>query len=109
MINPASNLTRKSQPAGHWLNPMLLGLCLCILGLRSVVTESPVATTSAGSLNTYDLAYSLVLSFVLIVAATLWLLRALCQRQTGYQATGLGIGAVLLSIAAVAATLSAPP
>ena len=86
---------------------MLLGLCLCVLGLRCVVTESPVATTSAGSLNTYDLAYSLVLSFVLIAAATLWLIRAMCHRQTGYQTTGLGIGAVLLSIAAVAATLAA--
>lgn len=87
---------------------MLLGLCLCVLGLRCVVTESPVATTSAGSLNTYDLAYSLVLSFVLIAAAALWLIRTMCRRQMGYQATGLGIGAVLLGIAAVAATFSAP-
>ncbi|MCH8215942.1 MAG: O-antigen ligase family protein [Planctomycetes bacterium] len=108
MIKPASNPTLKSRPAGLGLNSMLLGLCLCVLGLRCVVTESPVATTSAGSLNTYDLAYSLVLSFVLIVAAALWLIRALCRRQTAYRTTGLGIGAVLLSIAAVAGTLSAP-
>ena len=107
MIRSASNPTLKSQPAGRWLNSMLLGLCLCILGLRCVVTESPVVTTTAGLLNTYDLAYSLILSFVLIAAAALWLIRAMCQRQSGYQITGLGTGGILLVMAAVASTLSA--
>jgi hypothetical protein len=95
------------RQTGGWVNSALLAVCLCILILRTVVTETPVARFSSAPMNVYDLAYSLVVSAILIVLCAIWLARSFCMKQRTYQKTGLEMGLGLWMLGAVLASLFA--
>ncbi len=67
----------QSKPHESPLGFALLCLCLGILALRCTVTESPVSRLSTLSTNLHDLAYSLTLSMLLLIAAGIWAIRVL--------------------------------
>ncbi len=87
----------EDKPHESPLGFALLGLCLGILALRLTVTESPVSRLSTLSTNLHDLAYSLTLSMLLLVAAGLWVIRVLHGRaQTCKTYLALGISLFVL-------------
>ncbi len=79
----------------------LLILCLCIIALRTTLTEvlSPQSTDEISILNT--VIYSLILSAVLIIAFVIWLILNFYTKHFLYRFTGIEIGLSLLVIASV--------
>ena len=107
MIAKPSDLRPDVRHTGTWFNTILLGTCLCIVTLRTMVTETPVSRFSSAPMNVYDLAYSLVISAILIVLCMIWLVRSLCIKQSTYQKTGMETGLCLWILGAVLASLFA--
>ena len=56
---------RKSKPL-VFLEYLLLGLCLCVIALRTTITESPAAASTTLLANLSGCVYGLAISAVLI-------------------------------------------
>ncbi len=90
------------------LEYVLLGLCLCVIGLRTTFTESPTSQSAAAMPgNLSDAVYSLSVSGVLIFSLILWLVWSLCSKKFVYRRTGLEIGLCVFFVAAVIAGFAA--
>lgn len=97
MIN--STLTKsKSQIIIEYI---LLGVCLCVLALRTTLTESLSVQSTTMPANLADNIYTLSISAVLIFSLVLWLVWNLCGERFFYRFTGIEIGLLLFCIAAV--------
>ncbi len=107
MTAQISNPRPDAKQTGGWWSSALLGACLCILTLRTMVTETPVSRFSSAPMNIYDLAYSLVISAILIMLCMIWFVRTICSKQEVYQKTGMEMGLGLWIGGALLASLFA--
>ncbi len=107
MKNEANALNPSKTKSLVVFERFLLILCLCLIALRTTLTEvlSPQSTDQISTLNT--VIYSLILSAVLIVAFVIWLIINLYTKHFLYRFTGIEIGLSLLVIASVIAGLAA--
>ncbi len=103
MIN--STLTKsKSQTIVEYI---LLGVCLCVLALRTTLTESLTVQSTTMPANLADNIYTLSVSAVLIFSFVLWFVWSFCSGRFSYRFTGIEIGLSLFCIAAVVAGFAA--
>ena len=85
-----------------YLEYILLGLCLCVTGLRVTITEAPAPQTVNLSLNLTDNLYSVSLWSVLILSFICWFVWAFCSRRFFYRLTWIEFGLCLFAVSAVA-------
>jgi hypothetical protein len=103
------------------LEYILFAFCLCVIALRTMVTESPTvqATTLSSGItdSMYGLpiwrtvlisSFSMFVSTALIFSFVSWLVLSLCGRRFSYRLSGIEIGLGLFCAAAVVSGLAAP-
>ncbi|MFC1739208.1 O-antigen ligase family protein [Planctomycetota bacterium] len=90
------------------LEYVLLGICLCILTLRTTLTEG--LHIQAGNQPIYIGAavFSLLVSSVLILAFVVWFVWSFCISRFFYRFSGIEIGLCLFLLASVIAGFAAP-
>ena len=86
---------------------ILLALCLCVIALRTTLTESPDVQSANQATNLSDTIYSLSISAALFLSFVSWLVWGFCCKKFYYRFTAMGIGLLLLTIAAVVAGFAA--
>jgi len=86
---------------------VLLVICLCVIALRIIFTESLTAQSTTLPVNLSDNVYSLTVSAVLIFAFVFWLVWGLCSQRFLYRLTGIEIALCLFCVAALVAGLAA--
>lgn len=83
------------------LEHVLLVLCLCVIALRAMYTESPSSQSANLPANLNDTVYSLLMSTVLIISFVVWFITAFCRKRFSYRLTGIEIGLCLFCTAAI--------
>lgn len=89
------------------LEYVLLALCLCVIALRTTLTEGPTSPSTNMPINITSSVYSLSISAVLIFAFILWFVLSFCRKRFSYRFTGMEFGLCLFVIAAVIASIAA--
>jgi len=89
------------------LEYILLALCLCVMALRTMFTESPSAQTSALPANLNDSVCSLSISTVLIFSFVVWFVTGFCRKRFSYRLTGIEVGLCIFSVAAIVGVFAA--
>ena len=89
------------------LEYVLLALCLCVIALRTMFTESPSAQSAALPANLNDSVYSLSISAVLILSFVVWFITGFCSKRFLYRLTGIEVGLCLFCVAAIVAGFAA--
>jgi len=89
------------------LEYILLGVCLCVIALRTTFSESPSVQLTNQSLDLGSIVYSLSMSAVLILSCVLWFVWGFCSKKFSYRYTGLEIGLCLFVLAAIFAVFAA--
>ncbi|MHC4693437.1 MAG: O-antigen ligase family protein, partial [Planctomycetota bacterium] len=89
------------------LENVLLALCLCVIALRTMFTESPVSQTTSLPANLNDVVYSLLISTVLIISFVVWFVTGFFSKRFSYRLTGIEIGLFVFSVAAIIGVFSA--
>ena len=96
-----------SSNKGFFLGYVILAVYLCIIALRTTLTESPSIQPDQ-PINLNNSIYSLSVSALLIILFALWLISAACSKKFTYCPTGTGIGLCIFTAAAFIAGLAAP-
>jgi len=89
------------------LEYVLFALCLCVIALRTMFTESPTLRTSALPANINDSVCSLSISTVLIFSFVIWFVTGFCRKRFSYRLTGIEVGLCIFSAAAIAGIFAA--
>lgn len=89
------------------LEYVLLALCLCVIALRAMFTESPAARSVALPANLNDSVYSLSMSAVLFLSFVVWLIMGLYSKRFVYRFSGIEVGLCIFCIAAIVAGFAA--
>ncbi len=89
------------------LEYVLLGVCLCVLGLRVSYPESPTARPATTPENLSDTIYSLSVSAVLIFSLLVWLVWSLLSGRVIYRPGGMEVGLFIWIVATVIAGFAA--
>jgi len=89
------------------LEYVLLALCLCVITLRAMFTESPAARSAALPANLNDTVHSLLMSTVLIISFVVWFIRGFFSKRFSYRLTRIEIGLFIFSVAAIIDIFSA--
>ncbi len=89
------------------LEYVLLALCLCVITLRAMFTESPAAQSAALPANLNDSVYSLSMSAVLFLSFVVWLIMGLYSKRFVYRFSGIEVGLCIFCIAAIVAGFAA--
>ena len=105
MTNGRTNSTSSNK--GFFLGYVILAVYLCIIALRTTLTESPSIQPDQ-PINLNNSIYSLSVSALLIILFALWLISAACSKKFTYCPTGTGIGLCIFTTAAFIAGLVAP-
>ena len=92
------NLQEKNK-ALRIIEPVLLGLCLCVISLRATFTEAPNTISSNLPGSFLNNIYSLTVSTLLFFSALVWLLCNLMSRKTTYRYSGIEAGLAVFIIA----------
>ena len=100
------NLQEKNK-ALRIIEPVLLGLCLCVISLRATLTEAPNIVSNNLPSGSLDGIYSLTVSTLLFFSALIWLICNLPGRKITYRYSGIEIGLVIFIIAALASIFAA--
>jgi len=103
MTKRSTNLIAPKSKGLVYLEYVLLGLCLCVIGLRCTYTEGPPMQSTTVASNLSDNVYSLSVSAVLIFSFALWLVCSFCSSRFSYRVTGIEIGLGVFCVAAVVA------
>jgi hypothetical protein len=99
--------TNSSKSKGELLlEYILLGLCLCVIALRTTFTEGPGALSATMPINVSDVLYSLSISAVLAFPCIFWLLWTFCRKNISYRVTGLELGIFLFCISSIVSGFS---
>ncbi len=83
------------------LEYVLLALCLCVIALRTMFTESPTGRSTALPASLNDSVYSLSISAVLIFSFVVWFVTGFCSKRFLYRLTALEVGLCLFCVAAI--------
>ncbi|MFQ6035741.1 MAG: O-antigen ligase family protein [Sedimentisphaerales bacterium] len=86
---------------------VLLGLCLCVIALRSTFTESPTTRSATLPGNIGDIVYSLSVSAVLIFSVIFWFVWSSRNNRFIYRFTGIEFGLCLFGLSAIVAGFAA--
>ncbi|MHC4315870.1 MAG: O-antigen ligase family protein [Planctomycetota bacterium] len=89
------------------LEYVLLALCLCVIALRTMFTESPGSQSANLPANLNDTVYSLLISTVLIISFVVWFITGFLSKRFSYRLTGIEIGLFIFSVAAIIGVFSA--
>jgi tetratricopeptide (TPR) repeat protein len=104
MVSPAENI----KPAFlRRLESLLLAVCLCVIALRCTYLESIFGPTTNTNALLTNMAFSLLISSVLIFAAGLWVFTTLCRKIPQYRPSGIGFGLAVFSTASILAIMFA--
>lgn len=107
MTEQATNSNLRKSEGQVVLEYILLALCLCVIVLRTTLTESPNAPSTSQLHNLGDSLYSLSISAVPILLLVIWLVFGLCSKRFVYRPTSTEIGLCLFVIADVIACFAA--
>jgi len=89
------------------LEHILFALCLCVIALRTMFTESPVSQSVNLPASLNDTVYSLLISTVLIISFFVWFITGFFGKRFLYRLTGIEIGLLIFSTAAIIGVFSA--
>jgi len=89
------------------LEYILLGLCLCVIALRTTFTEGLSAQSTSQLINLGESVYSLSVSAVLILSFVFWFVWSFCSKRFLYRFSAMEIGLCLFVVAAIIAGLAA--
>jgi len=89
------------------LEYVLLALCLCVIALRAMFTESPGAQSANLPASLNDTVYSLLMSAVLIISFVVWFITGFFRKRFSYRLTGIEIGLFIFGVAAIVGVFSA--
>jgi hypothetical protein len=89
------------------LEYILLGLCLCVIALRTTFTEGLSAQSASQLINLGESVYSLSVSAVLILSFVFWFVWSFCSKRFLYRFSAMEIGLCLFVVAAIIAGLAA--
>ncbi|UCE98659.1 MAG: O-antigen ligase family protein [Planctomycetota bacterium] len=89
------------------LEYVLLGIYLCVIALRTTLTEGPSVQLANQSIDLGGIVYSLLISAVLILSCIVWFVWGFCSKRFCYRFTGMEIGLCLFAIGAVIAGFAA--
>jgi O-antigen ligase len=89
------------------LEYVLLALCLCVIAIRTMFTESPGSQSVNLPANLNDTLYSLLMSTVLIISLVVWFITGFLSKRFSYRLTGIEIGLFIFSVAAIIGVFSA--
>jgi len=89
------------------LEYVLLALCLCVIAIRTMFTESPGSQSANLTANLNDTIYSLLISTVLIISFVVWFITGFLSKRFSYRLTGIEIGLFIFSAAAIIGVFSA--
>jgi hypothetical protein len=107
MTKTARNSSLAKSKGQGILEYVLLSLCLCVIALRAMFTESPSTSSTALPANLNDSVYSLSISAVLIISLVIWFITCFCGKRFSYRLTGIEVGLCLFVIAAIAGIFAA--
>ena len=107
MTKPAVNSNFSKSKGQAIFEYTLLAICLCVIALRTTITETPTTQSTILPANVNDNVYSLILSAVLIFSFVCWFIWSFCSKRFLYRFTGMEIGLCLFITAAVIAGLAA--
>jgi len=100
-----SNLSKSSRQV--IFEYILLGICLCVIALRTTFTESPGVRPVNQPTNLSDTVYSLSMSAVLILAFLSWFISSCWAKRFLYRFSAMEIGLCLFMLAAIVAGFAA--
>ncbi len=109
-VNEVYSYATKSQvpeQKNEAIEYIILGLCLCVIALRTTFTEGPTMQSTGVASSVTDSLYSLSVSTVLIFSFVLWVVWSVCRGRFSYRPAGMEIGLGVLCNAAVTACLAA--
>jgi hypothetical protein len=108
MTKPSINPNMHKSKALVYLEYVLLAVCLCVIALRTIITEGLTVQSNTLPANFSDSLYSLSVSAFLIFAFVLWFVWSFCSKKFIYRFTGIEIGLGIFCIAAIVAGFAAP-
>lgn len=80
---------------------VLLALCLCVIAIRTMFTESPAAQSAAFQANINDSVNSLSISSVLFLSFVVWFIMGMYRKRFVYRFSGIEIGLCIFFVAAI--------
>lgn len=89
------------------INILLLMVCLCVLVLRAMYTESPHTPTLNANQTLSNSALSLLISTALFLSVVLWVVVSIFQKKTFYRFSGIEAGLAIFFIAAMVSLIVA--
>jgi hypothetical protein len=101
MTKTSHNSSLVKSKGQEVLEYVLLALCLCVIALRAMFTESPGSSSTALPTNLNDSVYSLSISAVLVISFVIWFITRFCGKRFPYRLTGIELGLCLFTIAAI--------
>ncbi|MHC4483301.1 MAG: O-antigen ligase family protein, partial [Planctomycetota bacterium] len=107
MTKTATDLSFAKSRGQAVLEYIILGLCLCVIALRTTFTEGPDIQSASQLLDPYDKVYSLSISAVLILSFVIWFVWGFCSGRFLYRFTAVEVGLCLFVLAAIFAGLAA--
>ena len=107
MTKPPIDSSLSKSKGLVFLEYILLALCLCVIALRTTLTEGITTSPTILPVNLWDNVYTLSISSVLLLTFACWLIWGLCRKRFLYHPTGMEIGLFLFCAAAVMAGFAA--
>lgn len=101
-----NSMPRKNALSGL-INILLLMLCLSVLVLRAMYTESPHTPTLNDNQMLSNSAMSLLISTTLFLSVILWIIVSIFQKKTFYRFSGIEAGLAIFFIAAIVSCIVA--
>ncbi len=107
MKTTSNNSRPRKNALSGLVNILLMMVCLCVLVLRAMYTESPHTPTLNANQALSNSALSLLISTALFLSAVLWVIVSIFQKKTFYRFSGIEAGLTIFFIAAMASLIVA--
>ena len=104
--SPVNSNTPKTTAVALFEKALFV-LWLCVLALRTTLTEGISSEPTAPNAVFAEVTFSLIVSAALLCVSVFWFAFRICGRKFSYRVTGLEIPLVLFCIAALVSTLAA--
>ena len=101
MKTTSNNLRPRKNVLSRPIGILLLMVCLCVLVLRAMYTESPNTPTLNANQVLSNSTLSLLISTALFLSALLWVIVSIFQKKTFYRFSGIEAGLTIFFIAAM--------
>lgn len=101
MKTTSNNSRPRKKTLSGLINMLLLIVCVCVLVLRAMYTESPHTPTLNVNQTLSNSALSLLISSVVLLSVVLWVIVSIFRKKTFYRFSGLEAGFSIFLIAAI--------